>query len=245
MIVPERVAAFGARSTISGSAGISPSPKSRRSARHRVCRPLDYPAPLGLDRNRTSRLNQRVSVDSWSGGTPRAPPRLVAPARRLLSAPFDRDRQRRVRGGSVEGQPLGRVRKRHDRVVGGYQNISACTKGLDSYLSRIPIVNDGKFVTPQRPREEVRVSYMNEIGGGTQFVTLQCLPDTIDPRGPKGSDLFSTRARRVSDLRRYKDASHFHRETSQTSESVRRAKITLPTRRSGENRDRRKPPITR
>ena len=49
MIVPVCVAAFGSRSTISGWAAISPSPKSSRFARHRVRRRLDYPAPLRLD----------------------------------------------------------------------------------------------------------------------------------------------------------------------------------------------------
>ncbi|SRR5213594_579762 len=50
MIVPVCVAAFGSRSTISGWAAISPSPKSSRFAHHRVHRRLDYPASLGLDR---------------------------------------------------------------------------------------------------------------------------------------------------------------------------------------------------
>src|SRR5262245_44637856 len=50
MTARERVAAFGSRSTIAGWAAISLSPKSYRSARYRVCRPLDYPARLGLDR---------------------------------------------------------------------------------------------------------------------------------------------------------------------------------------------------
>src|SRR5437899_35877 len=45
----KRVAAFGSRSTISGWAAISPSPKSSRFAHHRVHRRLDYPASLGLD----------------------------------------------------------------------------------------------------------------------------------------------------------------------------------------------------
>src|SRR5262245_40134106 len=49
MTARERVAAFGSRSTIAGWAAISLSPKSYRSARYRVCRPLDYPARLGLD----------------------------------------------------------------------------------------------------------------------------------------------------------------------------------------------------
>src|SRR5206468_604656 len=49
MIVPVCVAAFGSRSTISGWAAISPSPKSSRFAHHRVHRRLDYPASLGLD----------------------------------------------------------------------------------------------------------------------------------------------------------------------------------------------------
>ena len=56
MIALKRVAAFGSRSTISGWAAISPSPKSSRFARHRVRRRLDYPAPLGLD---------LIGTDNW------------------------------------------------------------------------------------------------------------------------------------------------------------------------------------
>ena len=70
--------------------------------------------------------------------------------------------------------------------LGGYQNVSGCTKALDSCLARVPIVNDRKFVKPQRPKEEGSVSYMSELASATEFVTLKCLPDTVDPRGPKG-----------------------------------------------------------
>jgi len=52
MIALECVAAVGSRSTISERAAISPSPKSHWSARHRVRRPIDYPAALGLDPKR-------------------------------------------------------------------------------------------------------------------------------------------------------------------------------------------------
>src|SRR5207249_7558182 len=55
MIVPVCVAAFGSRSTISGWAAISPSPKSSRFAHHRVHRRLDYPASLGLDQQSSDR----------------------------------------------------------------------------------------------------------------------------------------------------------------------------------------------
>src|SRR5436309_16044241 len=57
MIVPVYVAAFGSRSTISGLAAISPSPKSSRFAHHRVHRRLDYPASLGLDQTPSRRIS--------------------------------------------------------------------------------------------------------------------------------------------------------------------------------------------
>src|SRR5437667_5510188 len=79
MSATERVAAFGSRSTISGWAAISPSPKSSRFAHHRVHRRLDYPASLGLDHGpwKTSRHsasglgNSRRSqeIASTGGGT--------------------------------------------------------------------------------------------------------------------------------------------------------------------------------
>src|SRR5262245_18805862 len=43
------IAVFGPRATITGWAAISLSPRSRRSAQHRVRRRPDYPATLGLD----------------------------------------------------------------------------------------------------------------------------------------------------------------------------------------------------
>lgn len=49
MIAPERVAAFGSRSTISGWVAIFLSPESSRFARDRVRRRPDYPAAFGLD----------------------------------------------------------------------------------------------------------------------------------------------------------------------------------------------------
>src|SRR5438093_12113729 len=64
MIAIERNVALGSRSTISRWAAISPSPKSHCSTRHRVRRPLNYPAPVGLDRP-ISRMGTSVG-DAWT-----------------------------------------------------------------------------------------------------------------------------------------------------------------------------------
>ncbi len=81
MIALECVAAVGSRSTISERAAISPSPKSHWSARHRVRRPIDYPAALGLDPKPSSMWSKRKLVrasPSSCGASLGMPPLKVA-----------------------------------------------------------------------------------------------------------------------------------------------------------------------
>src|SRR5262245_8418819 len=71
-------------------------------------------------------------------------------------------------------------------VWAAYPNITACTRALDSRETDarkgIPFTEISK-----RAPTELFLTFRKDLNSiGDTGVTWQCLPDTIDPRGPKG-----------------------------------------------------------
>jgi hypothetical protein len=87
--------------------------------------------------------------------------------RRALPARLGRDGRRRVRVGAVV---------QHRRTLeryGGFSSLESCDAAITTAVSGLP------------PREVVRKEGFSSYIRGGQLERNPCLPDTIDPRGPK------------------------------------------------------------